>query len=198
MDKIRDSYNHTCVPFYEDSTLTDVYIAFSLGSFIIPFITLFASFWEKEFFTLLFSIGSAINWSVNFILKDILLKDRVPFKGCNDSKYGMPSLETQQAFFVAVFLQNYMIYWRESYNGSLLRKIFMLASLYLYCIIVAAGQAYLGSNTPIQTVIGSVSGIIFAHLYYLFILKVIVPRKKVILRWKIIKLLGYKDNMMYE
>ncbi len=194
MDFFRHSLRISCLPFYTDSFLVDMFITSSFISIAVPFLLLFASFWQKELYTLFFSIFSFLNWLINYVLRSLIIKDPTPQRGCSILKYGMPCMEVQQAFFVMIFFFSYIVYWRRSFT-TVLSRVLILANMCLYISLVVSSQIYLGSNTPYQVIIGALVGFLVAQIAQDIVFYLVYPHFPRILSWKIIKRMGYQDNM---
>jgi membrane-associated phospholipid phosphatase len=194
MDFFRKAYRSYCTPWYDDSPLVDLYITANWVTFMIPFLLFFVSFWHKELYTLFFSVTSFLNWLLNYLLRHVIIKEPVPVGGCTDLKYGMPSMETQQAFFVMTFFFGYILYWRRSFQ-TVFSKILLVGGMTLYVFVLINGQTTLGGNTPSQMVLGAILGVIFAQICQDIIFHLIYPHFPTLLNWKLVKKFGYQDNM---
>jgi membrane-associated phospholipid phosphatase len=194
MDFFHFAYEHVCEPFYQPSLLLNLFFSCSFISIFIPLILFCVSFAHKELLTLLFSAFSILNYFLNLVLREWIFQQPVPKGGCTTLDFGMPSLQLQQASFLVTFYCLYMSLWDHG-KRHWLTKFVVIGGPFLYLMFTAAGQCFLGGNTPFQIGVGTMVGVLFALLSLVIIYRWIWPKFPRILSWRVMHKMGYRDDL---
>jgi len=186
-------------------------------------IVILGFFMQKDIYLLLVSVGILVNSTVVNPLLRLLLRMAPPngtcgsyFLFCDDPLYpnttcsrGLfdffdipsdcapcttPSLEIQASFFVSTALFVFQMMWNTDYVSW-----FLTTGLILWNVAVIFIHSYVGFNTPLQTLISSLSGVVTSVLWNVIMVSYLYPRAT---RWRthsLLTLLGpYKDELTRE
>lgn len=151
------------------------------------------SLYQHDLYLFLVSLSLSFDTGINIALLWIIQQPG-PFPNCG-STYEMPSFATQHAAIFVCMMSSYAFLWRLSVPS---KKIFLM---YLFLFSVQLARVYIGSNTRIQLLVGSVVGVVEGLIYQAIIYFVIYPRRRSIMEahlfgWRVAEFFELSSSLM--
>ena len=146
------------------------------------------SLYRNEKYLELVSIYLTLDWLLNYIVKDLIVKQSPPTPGCGDT-YEMPSYAAEQASLFSTLMLGFAEIWGVESVG--LKPMLISISVLVPCF----ARTFVGFSSVPQVIIGFQFGLV-EGLFYLWITKRFLwPRFNILEKWKLMEYLEFVDTL---
>lgn len=179
-----------CGP-YEQSTLSALFAYLRYAPYFIIVVNYTVSFWYKELYFLLFSIGLTIDGIINHALNEHFEEEHgaIRVESCPALWGSVIAYQVQHVAFYITFTLGYMLLYQPR------AKLWHIALAFLFFDLVVIGAHFMNFHTSEAIVLGAIIGTQIAQTFQTLIHWCIIPYMPRILRFRLVMYFGYKDSL---
>ncbi len=176
-------------PLYESSTIGPYLLLADYYPILLSMVLYGIGLFHFELYFFFLGLALNIDWLVNWGLR-VAIGGGERFPGCGGSGHEMPSYASQHITVLLTMLFLLFMVWHKQRVTAM-----KLLSLNLLIVVILGARVYIGTNTPVELLIGALVGVGEGVILHLAIFYGAYPYFDTILGWRLCRLFSAENTL---